>query len=114
MAHVERLSTEASKKISTSVVNQTLAKMVLRHSPQLIKKYGKRIKFYFATQVRSNPPTIVVKCNVAEEIQESYKRYMVNTFRKELGFPNVPIRLLMRGKKEDKRKKQEAESVLML
>ena len=36
-------------------------------------KYSKRIKFYYGTQVGVSPVTIVIKCNIADEIQESYK-----------------------------------------
>jgi len=50
--------------------------------------------------VRIHPPTLVVFCNVADEIQESYKRYMLNRFREELGFDDVPLRMLLRGKSE--------------
>ena len=84
----------------------TLEKAIHRHTPALIRKFNKRVKFYFATQVKTAPPTIVIKCNIAGEIQESYKRYLTNFFRKELGFKSIPIRLLYRDKKQEKTTKE--------
>ena len=55
--------------------------------------------------MKTAPPTIVIKCNVAGEIQESYKRYLTN-FRKELGFKSIPIRLLYRDKKQEKKTRE--------
>ena len=107
MAKVEDLIQQSSLKSSTAKVNVSLEKMVARHSPQIIKKYSKRTKFYYATQVRTQPPTIVVKCNIAQELQVSYKRYMLKNFRNDLGFNDVPVRLLFRGKKETKGKQDE-------
>lgn len=98
MALVERISLMALRRVETSAVNQALRTMVQEHTPALIRGKTKRIKFYFATQVSISPPTIVVFCNVANEIHESYIRYMTHRFREMLGFPEIPIRLLFRAK----------------
>ena len=90
-----------SKRLQTSQVNDVLQRAVQEHTPSLVKKYNKRVKFYFATQVKTTPPTIVVKCNVADEIRDSYKKYLSNRFRTELGFSDVPLRLLFRGKDKE-------------
>ena len=110
MSKVETLVAEGSRQVPTSKVNESLQSMVARHSPQIIKKYSKRLKFYYATQVRHKPPTIVVMCNVANEIQDSYKRYMLKCFRKDLAFEHVPVRMFLRGKKEVKSRKERVES----
>lgn len=109
MGEIDRIYQESSRKVSTSLVNQSLQKMITQHSPQVMKKYSKRIKFYYATQVTQSPPTLVVMCNVADEIQASYKRYMLKCFRRDLGFDHVPVRIFFRSKKE-KRDHKEAES----
>ncbi|NRA65075.1 MAG: ribosome biogenesis GTPase Der [Pseudobacteriovorax sp.] len=102
MKEVESLTASYQIRIPTARINEVLERAVHEHTPALIRKFNKRVKFYFATQVRTSPPTIVVKCNVAGEIQESYKRYLVKRFRKDLGFGNVPLRLLFRGKDNEK------------
>jgi len=98
MATIERIGNQYRHRESTSNINKALRTMVLSHTPALMNRSNKRVKFYFATQVRSCPPTIVVMCNVAEEIAESYKRYMQRQFQEALGFTEVPIRLAFRGK----------------
>ena len=39
---------------------------------------GKRIKPRYMTQIKSRPPTFVLLCSRAEDMPESYKRYLVN------------------------------------
>jgi GTP-binding protein len=95
---VERVRLDYSKRVPTSELNRALTQVISEHTPALTNKHNKRVKFFYATQVSVKPPTIVVKCNLAEEIQESYKRYMVKRFRDILGFGESPVRLLYRGK----------------
>ena len=102
LQEIEGLSEAYNKRASTSRINEVLEKAVHEHTPALVRKYNKRVKFYYATQVRTMPPTIVVKCNVAGEIQESYKRYLTKRFRRDLEFGKTPLRVLFRGKKEEK------------
>jgi hypothetical protein len=71
----------------------------------LIRGHKKAVKFYFATQVRCAPPTLVVMCNVADEIHDSYKRYLEKRLREALDFGTAPMRLMFRGKKEQQLKK---------
>jgi GTP-binding protein len=108
MALAESLALASRRRAETSAVNQALRAMVSEHTPALIRGKSKRVKFYFATQVAVSPPTIVVFCNVASEIQESYIRYMTNRFRERLGFTEVPIRIIFRPK-SDVRKRDAAE-----
>lgn len=100
MSQVETLSDAYKFRAPTSRLNEVLQTAVAQHTPALIRKYNKRVKFYYATQAKSQPPTIIVKCNVEDEIQESYKRYLTHRFRKDLGFGNIPLRLIFRGKEQ--------------
>lgn len=100
MAMAEALFDQAGQRIGTAKLNDLMNRIVDEHTPALIRNHTKRIKFYYATQVRGHPPTIVVFCNIAEDIQESYKRYMTNRFREELGFTDIPLRILFRDKKK--------------
>ena len=106
LSHVEALADKYRKRVETSLVNEELSNIVREHTPSLTTNHNKRIKFFFATQVKAEPPTIVAFCNVADEVQESYKRYMVNKFRERLGFEGIPLRLILRGKKEVREKKE--------
>ena len=53
--------TEASKRISTSILNKVVLDAVSRNPPQTIR--GKRLKLFYTTQVKTNPPTIVLFIN---------------------------------------------------
>lgn len=98
MNTAELILNQSCLRVDTATVNEVLHRAVQEHTPALIKGKFKRIKFYFATQVATKPPTIVIFCNVYNEIQESYIRYLVNRLRAELGFDEVPLRLIFRPK----------------
>ena len=99
LAQVDQLHKMANQRIPTARVNEIMLKIVDSHNPAVVRKFSKRIRFYYATQVRSNPPTVVLMCNIAEAAQESYKRYVTNQFRDLLGFEHIPIRVILRDKK---------------
>ncbi len=103
---VEGLAADYDRRVETRKLNDALRAIVYEHTPALIRKYSKRPKFYFATQVRTRPPTIVIFCNVANEIQESYKRYITKRLRDMLGYGNGPLRVLYRAKAEVRANKE--------
>ena len=105
LSRVSDLAMASAKRVPTSQINVSLEKAVREHTPALIKSYNKRVKFYYATQVRSNPPTIVIKCNVADEIQPSYKRYLTKRLRRDLEYGDIPLRILFRAKSDKKPQK---------
>ena len=82
MKIVEELAENDDMRVPTASINEVWERAVHEHTPALVRKLNKRVKFYYATQVRTMPPTIVIKCNVAGEIQESYKRYLTKRFRR--------------------------------
>lgn len=102
LALVEDIASQYNKRAKTAQVNEALSDMVQAHSPHLIERSSKRLKFYYATQIESSPPTIILQCNRAEDIKESYKRYMLKCFRQTLGFDKIPLRLVFKNKNEKK------------
>jgi GTP-binding protein len=99
---VEKVYREAAKKLSTREVNDTLEMAIERHQPHLVR--GRRLKFYYATQVKSHPPSFVIFTNRPKEIKDSYIRFIERTFREEHGFAGTPIRLIFKRGREDKKK----------
>ena len=61
---------------------------------------AKRAKIYYATQVATEPPTIVLKCNDPSLFDEAWKRYLLGTLRESLPFEEVPIRLYFRTREK--------------
>jgi len=60
---------------------------------------GKRIKLRYITQIKTRPPTFVIFGSRLDNLPESYRRYLVNGIRRELGFGSVPVRLTLRSAK---------------
>ena len=98
MSQIAELSRLNQSRLPTSRVNEVLQKAVKEHTPSLIKKSNKRVKFYYATQVAASPPTIVIKCNVAAEISSNYRRFLTKKLRTGLELHHMPIRVIFRGK----------------
>lgn len=100
---VDSVHLEAGKELTTRQVNDTLEKAIEGHQPHLVR--GRRLKFYYATQVGTHPPTIVIFTNRPKDIKDSYIRYMERIFREEHGFAGTPIRLIFKRGREDRHKK---------
>jgi GTP-binding protein len=91
---------QARERVSTGMLNRVLAEAVKANPPHIAK--NRTPKLFFATQVATEPPTIVVKVNNPELFSPAWERYLLGKFREELPFKEVPIRLYFRGKtKED-------------
>ena len=86
-----------SRRVSTGQLNRWFEEAIDKNPPP--SPGGKRIKLRYITQVNTRPPTFVVFGNRTELIAESYRRYLINGMRRELGFGAVPIRLSLRGSK---------------
>jgi GTP-binding protein len=83
-----------SARISTGRMNRILEQAMHENEPSLHR--GRRIKFYYATQASSQPPTFVLFVNYPEAVHFSYRRYLVNQIRQATGLAKTPLRLLLR------------------
>src|SRR5262249_44918011 len=91
---------QASVRVSTGDLNRVVRQALDDQPPPL--RQNRRPKVYYATQVAANPPTIVLFTNGAELFDSTYQRYLIKTFRDQLPFHEVPIRLhLRRRHRED-------------
>lgn len=93
-----RVAPRFNKRINTSKLNRSLEKALESHPPPAIM--GRRLRMYFATQIDTAPPTFAISCSKPEEVNYSYKRYLVNFFRSDLDLAEVPIRLVFRAKSD--------------
>lgn len=84
-----------SKRVPTGQLNRWFEIALTKNPPPA--PGGKRIKLRYVTQIKSRPPSFVVFGNRVDDLPESYRRYLVNGIRKELGFGAVPVRLTLRG-----------------
>ena len=84
------------KRVSTGELNRWFEQATDANPPPAPK--GQRIKLRYITQVKTRPPTFVVFGNRTDELPESYRRYLVNALRRDLGLGAIPLRLSFRGR----------------
>ncbi len=81
-----------NSRISTGQLNRWL-EAIIEHHPPPLGSGGRRIKLRYMTQAKTRPPTFVVFASRAENLPESYSRYLVNSLRDDFKLAGVPIRL---------------------
>ena len=84
-----------SKRVPTSALNRWFDDALSANPPPA--PGGRRIKLRYITQARIRPPSFVMFGTRLDQLPESYRRYLVNGIRRELGFDAVPIRLTLRS-----------------
>ncbi len=99
MGAVKTVAASFQRRIQTSALNQALRDIFARNSPPLAQ--GKQVKFFYATQIASRPPTFVLFLNSPKGIAASYERYLVHQLRQAVGLEGSPIRLVIRGRREE-------------
>ncbi len=88
---IDRVYDQFSSRIGTGVVNRAIQKVMEKHP--LPRAGGGRLKFFYATQSRTRPPTFVVFVNRPEMIHFSYERFLVNQLREHFDLTCTPIRI---------------------
>lgn len=81
-------------RVSTSKLNDWLQEAIQAHPPPA--PGGRRIKMRYMTQVKARPPSFVVMCQRADDVPDSYTRYLVNGLRDAFKLPGAPVRLMLR------------------
>lgn len=92
---VQRVHSAATRHFPTPELNRALEAAVQQHQPPLVR--GRRIKLRYAHQGGSNPPLIIIHGNQTEHVPDAYRRYLENTFRRELRLRGTPLRIEFRG-----------------
>jgi len=96
MDEVTDVMVQYSRRVTTSELNRVFSDAVENHHAPLSQ--GRRVKFYYATQVGTKPPTFVIFTNRPDGIHFSYERYLANRFRDAFGFAGTPLRLMFKGR----------------
>ncbi len=101
---VLRLGKAASIEIPTPELNRWLQDCVGRHEPAMAQRGARRrpIKFFYATQVASRPPTLAIFCTEPRAVQPSYRRFLENRLREQFDLAGVPVRLRLRKRGGDR------------
>lgn len=82
-------------RIPTSQLNRWFEAALERLPPPMVE--GRRLKLRYITQIKARPPTFALFGTRAEQVPETYQRYLVNYLRETFEMPGVPIRIYLRG-----------------
>jgi GTP-binding protein len=86
-------------RLTTSKLNNLLQKAQDVHPAP--SRAGRQLKIYYATQVRSDPPTFLLFVNDPSLMHFTYARFLENRIREEYGFMGTPIRVIPKARRED-------------
>jgi GTP-binding protein len=92
----QHLYKQANTRVTTHKLNTAVRKILDEQRPST--STGRRARIYYVTQSDVAPPTIVLFVNNPDFINDSYQRFMINRFREQLPFPEVPIKLHVRAR----------------
>ena len=94
---VDTVYEQYSARIGTGQINKIMENAVTTNEPSLHQ--GRRLKFYYTTQVSTKPPTFVSFVNYPDAVHFSYQRYLINRIRENAGLTKTPLRLYLRQRK---------------
>lgn len=92
-----KVQEERLVRLSTSQLNKVLHQAQDRQPPPSYK--GRQLRIYYATQVRSDPPTFLLYVNDPKIAHFSYIRYLENRLREAYPYMGTPIRIVLRPRK---------------
>jgi GTP-binding protein len=94
--HGQMLFKQARERVTTGELNRVVRYALEKNPPPLY--HNRRPKIYYATQVGTEPPTIVLFCNEPRAFSPPYCRYLLGVFRERLPYSEVPIKLYLRNR----------------
>jgi GTP-binding protein len=103
---IRRLGGAFSLRVPTAEINRWLEESVRRHEPAMAQRGSRRrpIKFFYATQTGTRPPTFMLFCTEPESVQPSYRRFLENRLREQFDLEGVPIRLRLRARHDNRKR----------
>lgn len=85
---------ERMRRIPTGELNRIVQAALDAHAPP--SKSGKRLKIFYASQVRNDPPMFLFHVNDPNLMHFTYERFLENRIREKYGFLGTPLRLSFR------------------
>jgi len=86
-------------EVPTAELNRALEDAIARNTPPLRGK--RRARFFYATQVSAHPFTVLVFMNDPTLIARNYHRYLESFMRKRFGIRSAPVRVRLRGRRDE-------------
>ena len=92
------LHKQAGRRVKTADLNRVLRQAMEANTPPV--RMNRVPKLYYAAQVGSHPPTIVLVTNGPDLFDPPYIRYLTKTLRDHFPFSEVALKILLRSKAE--------------
>lgn len=99
LATVIRVYDTAHRRVPTGQMNAWMDVWTQRQAPPNFK--GRPLKLFYTTQADVAPPTFVMSVNNEKFVTRPYEQYLLNRIREDLGFAEVPIRLIFKSRNKD-------------
>ncbi len=93
-----KVQEERLARVTTGALNRIIQNAQDTHAPT--SRTGNPVRFYYGTQVRTDPPTFMIYCNNPKLAHFSYLRFLENQIRKEYPFTGTPIRIVLKPRHE--------------
>ncbi len=94
----QEIHKQAGNRAKTGELNRVLQEALLRNNPPM--RNNRVPKIYYAAQVATHPPTLVIVTNAPELFDPTYMKYLTKTVRDSFNFGEVPVRLIFKTKGE--------------
>ncbi|MCB1110553.1 MAG: ribosome biogenesis GTPase Der [Chlamydiia bacterium] len=101
---IQEVYSSLTQRVSTGQLNQFIEKTLHKVHPPMLR--GKRLRIYYMAQVDTMPPRFVFFVNHPDLLSETYKKYLINQFRKVYPYPGVPLTFYLKGKKRQTSQKK--------
>ena len=88
---VQEAYESATRRVGTALLTKIMSMAEDEHQPPLVR--GRRVKLKYAHTGGHNPPIVVIHGNQVTDLPDSYKRYLMNYFRRSLNVMGTPIRI---------------------
>lgn len=93
-ASVQEAYQSATRRVNTAQLTQIMDLAQDEHQPPLVR--GRRVKLKYAHAGGYNPPLVVIHGNQVKSLPNTYKRYLMNYFRKAMKVMGTPIKIEFR------------------
>ena len=94
----QSLHKQAGRRAKTGELNRVIREAMTVNGPPV--RLNRLPKVYYATQVTTFPPTIVMVTNGPDLFDDTYIRYLTKVIRDNFPFNEVAIKLVLRAKAE--------------
>jgi GTP-binding protein len=96
------LAGAGERKVGTAELNRWLAETTAAHDPAMAQRGPRKkpVRFFYATQTGTRPPTFLLFCSEPEAVESSYRRYLENRLREAFDLEGIPIRIRLRSRHE--------------